>query len=87
MNDIPKTLYHGTSAENIDAIKTQGLIAVDERVFLSSDRNISKEAGDQKGEGVVLQIDTDSMVTDGFLFSNISDDIWLVKHVPSKYIN
>lgn len=86
---IPTTiLYHGTSTKFLNSIKKDGLKPMSRLyVHLSSDKDTAIKVGKRHGKPVILYIDTQSMINDGFKFYISENKVWLTKYIPVKYIN
>lgn len=83
----PVLLYHGTATKNLDSIKKQGLLPQNRNyVHLSTDYKTASVVGARHGELMMVQINAKQMLADGFTFYLSSNNVWLCKHVPSKYI-
>ena len=84
----PARLYHGTSRTYMNEILEKGLLKMNRLyVHLSCERETAKNVGRRKGKDlVVLEIDSELMYRDGFEFFLSNNGVWLIKHVPSRYI-
>ena len=83
----PETLYHGTVAKFIDAIKTQGLQKMSRRhIHLSKHIETAKKVGARRGKPVILVIESGKMFGDGYAFYVSENGVWLTDQVPVKYI-
>lgn len=83
----PNYLYHGTATRFLDSIKKEGLISKErQHVHLSSDIQTAKEVGIRHGKPVILQIASSSMEKAGYLFYLSDNGVWLVKSVPTEFI-
>ena len=83
----PKTLYHGTSTRFVNSIKTLGLIKGSRlHVHLSDNYDTAVSVGKRHGEPIVLFVDTEKMIDDGYSFYLSDNGVWLVDSVPYKYI-
>jgi len=83
----PAILYHGTSIKNIDSIRSSG---IDKRnrqhVHLSHELSTAKNVGSRHGKPIILNIDTQQMHKDGFLFYLSKNGVWLTDYIDPKYI-
>lgn len=80
-------LYHGTTVRFVDSIMAQGLTKQSrQHVHLSGDIVTATKVGQRHGKLAMLEIDSLQMFKDGFQFSLSENNVWLVEHVPSKYI-
>lgn len=84
----PKTLYHGTSIDNYEKIIKDGFIKGMSRVqvHLSESKENALNIGKRHGNPIVLIIDTNEMVKEGFTFFKSGDGVWLTNDIPIKYI-
>jgi putative RNA 2'-phosphotransferase len=83
----PTHLYHGTASKNVDSIYKAGLLKGNRNhVHLSSDVETARNVGSRHGSPVVLTVKCDEMLKDGYTFYRSENGVWLVDHVPSKYI-
>lgn len=83
----PFELYHGTAIKFLDSIMTTGLVKGSRQyVHLSKDVDTAFKVGKRHGKPVVLVIDCDRMVSDGYKFFISENGIWLTDKVPVKYI-
>jgi len=83
----PQYLYHGTAQRFIDSIKEQGLISKDRQyVHLTENKETALSVGKRYGKPELLIIDALQMHNDGFEFFQAENNVWLVKHVPVKFI-
>ena len=84
----PHFLYHGTAERFINSIKEQGLTPKDRQyVHLTENQSIALDVGKRYGKPRLLIIDAFKMYNEGFEFFQTENNVWLVKHVPVKYIN
>lgn len=83
----PEILYHGTSERFVQSILKEGLKPMSRLyVHLSSDVKTAIDVGKRHGKPVVLTINTQEMVEDGYQFYLSNNNVWLVKEVPVKYL-
>ncbi|MFI7408214.1 RNA 2'-phosphotransferase [Streptomyces sp. NPDC049627] len=83
----PPYLYHGTVARNLDAIRAEGLKAMDRHdVHLSPDRETAIRVGSRRGRPVVLSVDAAAMHRDGYVFHVSENGVWLTDFVPPQYV-
>jgi len=87
-NDTPPVLYHGTSVKNYELIKQTGMIKSMSRqnVHLSGSEEQAKLIGKRHGNPIVLFIDSERMLKDGFVFCKSEDNVYLTSDIPIKYI-
>ncbi|MFD8301859.1 RNA 2'-phosphotransferase [Streptomyces sp. NPDC059690] len=83
----PPYLYHGTVARNLDAIRAEGLRAMNRHdVHLSPDRETATRVGARRGRPVVLSVDAGAMHRDGHVFHVSENGVWLTRAVPARYL-
>ncbi|MEU9542918.1 MULTISPECIES: RNA 2'-phosphotransferase [Streptomyces] len=83
----PDYLYHGTVAQNLDAIRAEGLRPMNRHdVHLSPDRETATRVGARRGRPVVLGVDAAAMHRDGHAFRVSANGVWLTEAVPPKYL-
>lgn len=83
----PATLYHGTALQSITEIESSGLNKMSRHhVHLSDDVETARRVGSRHGTPVIYELACDEMVQDGIKFFRSDNGVWLVDHVPSKYL-
>lgn len=83
----PVVLYHGTGAQNEEAIQQRGLLKMRRHhVHLSSDTETAIKVGARHGTPIVFAVDTTRMQQDGFAFFVSANGVWLVDAVPPAYL-
>ena len=83
----PELLYHGTGAQNEEAIRERGLLKMQRHhVHLSSDVGAAIKVGARHGSPIVFAVDTVRMQQDGFAFYVSANGVWLVDAVPPDYL-
>jgi putative RNA 2'-phosphotransferase len=83
----PDVLYHGTVDRFLDAIRREGLIKGSRtHVHLSADRSTASIVGARRGKPVILTIDAAAMHREGFSFVVSDNAVWLVEHVPPRFL-
>ncbi|QIO05476.1 RNA 2'-phosphotransferase [Acinetobacter shaoyimingii] len=83
----PKFLYHGTAERFHVSIMELGLISKERQyVHLSADINTAHAVGERYGKVKILTIDALAMHNKGFQFFQAENGVWLVEHVPVKFI-
>lgn len=83
----PTLLYHGTATRFLAAIRTEGLRKMARHhVHLSADEATALSVGQRHGKPAVLAIDAAAMAGDGFAFFLSANKVWLVDHVPTRFI-
>jgi putative RNA 2'-phosphotransferase len=83
----PPVLYHGTTRKFIESIRRGGLVPASRRdVHLSASKETALAVGARRGVPVVLIIETHALLRDGFEFRCADNGVWLIPHVPAKYL-
>ena len=83
----PTVLYHGTIAETVAVIMSEGLSRMKRNhVHLSDNTATATIVAQRRGAPVILTVDTKAMVKDGYKFYCSTNNVWLIEHVPAKYI-
>lgn len=87
----PNILYHGTSAESwYKIIKGGGLKKMKRlHVHLTDDEDVAYSVGKRYSkykEPIILEIDAAAMYASGYKFYKSANGVWLIDHVPLKYI-
>lgn len=84
----PPLLYHGTPERNLEAILRGGLQSMGRHhVHLSPDEATADHVGRRRGQPVVLAVDARAMRRDGWGFYRSGNGVWLVEHVPLRYLS
>jgi putative RNA 2'-phosphotransferase len=80
-------LFHGTVEKFLESIRAEGLQKRSRlHVHLSKDLETATKVGSRRGKPVILKIDADQMVKDGYAFYRSQNGVWLCDEVPAKYI-
>ncbi|HEY5923789.1 MAG TPA: RNA 2'-phosphotransferase [Kofleriaceae bacterium] len=83
----PAVLYHGTVDAVLPGIRAQGLVKGQRHhVHLSADIETAKKVGGRRGKPIVLAIKASEMIAAGHTFLRSANGVWLVDHVPPKFI-
>jgi putative RNA 2'-phosphotransferase len=83
----PETLYHGTVAASLDAIRAGGLSRMERHhVHLSPDADTARAVGARRGAPVVLRVAAGAMHRAGHVFHRSANGVWLTEHVPPAFI-
>ena len=83
----PKTLYHGTAERFLESIKKTGINKMERLyVHLSKDEETAITVGKRHGKPIVLKIDTEKMLKDGYKFYLSENNVWLCEDIPWKYV-
>ncbi len=82
------SVFHGTTLENIESIKKEGLISGNrQHVHLSKNRTVAQTVGSRHGKNVViLEVDARRMRADKQKLFISKNGVILTKHVDPKYI-
>lgn len=84
----PKLLFHGTKEEFLPSIKKNGLLKGNRNhVHLSVTLDTANKVANRRtGKSVILSVNTDEMLKDGYKFTISENNVWLIDHVPPKYL-
>ncbi len=83
----PATLYHGTVARFLAAIREGGLRRQKRtHVHLSAKREAAVDVGARRGAPVILEVRAAQMAAAGHLFYLTPNQVWLTEHVPPGYL-
>jgi putative RNA 2'-phosphotransferase len=83
----PDVLFHGTVAQYLDDIMRDGLRPMSRHdVHLSPDRETARRVGARRGRPLILTVDAKAMHADGHEFRLSANGVWLVQHVPARYL-
>lgn len=82
----PPALYHGTTASA--AVRKDGLKPMSRHhVHMSADVHTAQSVGGRRrGTVTIFVINTAAMLKDGFKFYLSENNVWLIEHVPTKYL-
>jgi putative RNA 2'-phosphotransferase len=84
----PRFLYHGTAIKNKAVISREGLKKMNrQHVHLSEAYTTAVEVGRRHGAPMILKIDCERMIRDGFRFYLSENKVWLTDVVAVKYID
>lgn len=84
----PPSLYHGTVAGALEAIRKEGLRPMNRHaVHLSPDRETATRVGARRGRPIVLRVDAEAMHRDGHVFRVSANGVWLTAAVPPHYVS
>lgn len=84
----PAELYHGTPERNLKTILCGGLRSMGRHhVHLSADEATASTVARRRGRPVVLVVDARAMRRDGWDFYRSGNGVWLVEHVPPRYLS
>lgn len=83
----PPTLYHGTVARALRAIRADGLTPQGRiHVHLSADLETALAVGARRGRPVALRVDAARLVAAGRSFHRAANGVWLTDRVPPEAI-
>lgn len=83
----PELLYHGTPERFLESIRATGLNKGQRHhVHLSPDPQTATKVGQRRGRAVVLTIRSGEMHRQGHVFYRSANGVWLVHHVPVRFI-
>src|SRR5215469_443072 len=83
----PDFLYHGTPERFVESIRATGLNKGQRHhVHLSPDTATASKVGQRRGRPVVLKIRAAEMHREGHIFYRSANNVWLVEHVPTRFI-
>lgn len=83
----PSTLWHGTVARFLPAIRERGLLPMNRHhVHLSPDRETAERVGARRGRPVAITVDSGRMHTAGYEFFRSANGVWLVDRVPPEFL-
>jgi putative RNA 2'-phosphotransferase len=83
----PPLLYHGTAAQHVEAIRTDGLKRMARHhVHLSIDVPTATKVGARHGKPVVFEVDAAAMQRAGHTFYVSVNGVWLTDAVPPEYL-
>jgi putative RNA 2'-phosphotransferase len=83
----PATLFHGTIAKFVDAIRREGLRAGERHdVHLSETRATATTVGGRRGKPLILEVRAGAMHEAGHVFRRTPNAVWLITSVPPEWI-
>lgn len=83
----PEVLLHGTAERFWGSIEDNGLEKRGRHhVHLSVSESVAMSVGQRYGTPVLLEIAAGKMFRDGFEFFRTANNVWLVDHVPVRYL-
>ncbi|SHE78923.1 RNA 2'-phosphotransferase [Dysgonomonas macrotermitis] len=84
----PEYLYHGTATRFLSSIMEQGIVKGSrQHVHLSKNKETADKVGSRHGKPAILTIMSGKMYTDGILFYQSENGVWLTDYVDTKYIS
>ena len=84
----PELLYHGTPERFVESIRATGLNKGQRHhVHLSLDEVTASKVGERRGRPVVLKVRAGEMHRAGHVFFLSANNVWLVDHVPTQFID
>jgi len=83
----PAVLYHGTHPGALSDIFRDGLAAMSRRhVHLSADVETARKVGARRGKPIILTVHAAQLATDGGIFYQADNGVWLTDQVPAEYL-
>ena len=83
----PETLYHGTGAGSVEAIRREGLLKLRRHhVHLSPNVETARRVGARHGKPHLFVVDTQAMHVAGHLFYCSDNGVWLTDHIPPEFL-
>ena len=83
----PETLFHGTAATSVDAIRRAGSQRRSrQHVHLSPDEETAIKVGQRHGKPVVLRVQAAALHRAGHQFFLSENGVWLVDAVPPEFL-
>ena len=83
----PAILYHGTGEKYTQSIDSSGLIPKSRLyVHLSPDVQTAQKVGERHGRCVIYSVNAEQMTSDGFVFYESVNHVWLTNIVPVEYL-
>lgn len=83
----PEFLFHGTSEKSVQSILQNGLNKQRRlHVHLSFDEETAIKVGKRRGTPFVFIVHAEQMFNDNFEFFISENGVWLIDHVPVKYL-
>lgn len=84
----PKILFHGTVDRYIESIMRKGLEPQSRNhVHLLESEAAVFDDGERQSDSIVFKIFAGAMYRDGMHFYQSANGVWLVDHVPNKYLD
>ncbi|HEX7846190.1 MAG TPA: RNA 2'-phosphotransferase [Chitinophagaceae bacterium] len=84
----PAELYHGSHIGAIQSIAEKGLSVMSRQfVHLSATVETAISVGSRHGKPIIIEINTKQLVSDGWVFYQTSDNVWLTTNIPAKYLS
>lgn len=83
----PDILYHGTAISSLSNIIKNGLQPMERQfVHLSENMETARIVAKRHGKPFVIEVDSEELVRDGWVFYKTSDNIWLTTKIHAKYL-
>lgn len=83
----PEELFHCTASAALDVIYSEGITPQRrQHVHLSTDPQTAARVGKRHGRPVVLTIDAGKMHSEGHVFWQADNGVWLTDHVAPAYL-
>ena len=83
----PEYLFHGTATRFLDTIMREGLRPMSRQwVHLSKDYETAVNVGSRHGAPIVLRVNAQQLVADGYQLYRSLNGVWQIKEVPAQYL-
>ena len=83
----PECLFHGTATRFLDTIMKEGLRPMSRQwVHLSKDYETAVNVGSRHGAPIVLRVNAQQLVADGYQLYRSLNGVWQIKEVPVQYL-
>lgn len=83
----PDELYHGTAKKSLESIMKDGLKPMSRQyVHLSKDTETAMRVGKRHGNPALLKVDAKRAHKDGYKFYLSENGVWLVRQLPTSYL-
>ncbi|MFS0788798.1 RNA 2'-phosphotransferase [Shouchella sp. 1P09AA] len=82
----PTYLFHGTSVSSVKKILETGISKMKRQfVHLTDDSLTAIAVGERRGDAIIIEVATEQMYLDEFIFYLSDNNVWQTEKVPSKY--
>ena len=83
----PEYLFHGTATRFLNTIMKEGLRPMSRQwVHLSKDYETAVNVGSRHGAPIVLRVNAQQLVADGYQLYRSLNGVWQIKDVPAQYL-
>ena len=84
----PDKLYHGTSVKSVIEIAKEGLKSMHRQfVHFTETTETAKSVGSRHGKPIIIEIETETLVSKGWKFYQTSENVWLTTDIPAAYLS